>query len=89
MSKSPKELAQFLASVPMFSAVHQHSLEKLAKRIRERQYSDGEVIVEQGKVGIGLFLIESGTAKVMRSHLGGQPAQIDTLNSLDFFGELT
>lgn len=89
MSKSPKELAQFLVKVPIFSTVHLRSLEKLAKRLRERTYSDGEIIVEQGKMGIGLFLIESGNAKVMHGHPNGESHQIDSLGALNFFGELT
>lgn len=89
MAKTPKELAQFLAKVPMFSTINMRSLEKLAKRLRERKYSDGEEIVEQGKVGIGLFFIESGTALVYREQKDSESVKIDTLGALDFFGELT
>jgi CRP/FNR family cyclic AMP-dependent transcriptional regulator len=83
------EIAAFLADVPLFSTLPMRHLKKFAMRFHEATYEANEVIVEQDKPGIGLHIVVSGSARVMRKHDDGSETQIDTLLPKHFFGELS
>ena len=84
-----REITRFLAKVPLFQGLNQRQLQKLAKLSQERAYRSKEVIVEQGKIGIGLFIIAKGHVRVVREQAGSAPLELDTLGETDFFGELS
>jgi CRP-like cAMP-binding protein len=72
-----------LRSVPLFSGVSDKDLKKLAGSLRDREYGDGEIVIEEGAGGIGFFIILEGKADV--SIRGEQRA---TMKAGDHFGEL-
>jgi CRP-like cAMP-binding protein len=72
-----------LRAVPLLAKVSDKELKTLAGTLRERTYSDGEVVVEQGSGGIGFFIILDGAAEV--TIRGEQRA---TMKKGDHFGEL-
>jgi len=75
--------AATLRSVPLLSGVSDKELKQLAGSLRERTYSDGEIVVEEGSGGIGFFIILDGKADVsIRGEARG------TMKSGDYFGEL-
>jgi len=80
---------RFLSTVPMFQDLDERQLKHIGKRFIRRQYQPGEHIVEQGKLGIGLFIIESGHAEVVRQRIDGTTSVVDTLARTHFFGELS
>jgi CRP/FNR family transcriptional regulator, cyclic AMP receptor protein len=80
---------KFLRKVPLFKSLSESHTRKLADRMRERNFKAGELIVEQGKLGIGLFVIIEGEVKINRVQEDGSKRQIDELEALDFFGELS
>jgi len=84
-----KDTSEFLAKVPLFRGLSRHDLERIANRMREREYKAGDNIVEQGAVGIGLFIIVEGSAEVVRTHPDGSRLKLDTVGRYDFFGELS
>lgn len=84
-----KHITEFFAKVPLFTRLNPKHIKKLAERARIRDYEAGEVIVEQGKEGIGLYIMARGSAVVKRSHADGSSLEIDTLQRFDFFGELS
>ncbi len=53
-----------LRKVTLFSGLDEKEAKKLAPLFKEREYSAGDVMAEEGKHGVGFFVIESGTAKV-------------------------
>ena len=53
-----------LKKVDLFSGLDDNEAGKLAPLFKQRDYSSGEVIAEEGKHGVGFFVIESGDAKV-------------------------
>ena len=55
---------QVLKKVDIFSNLEDGEAKKIAPLFKERTYSAGEVMAEEGQHGIGFFVIESGTAKV-------------------------
>jgi len=53
-----------LRRVPLFSDLDDHELEQIAPSFKERTFDAGAVIAEEGKGGVGFFVIEDGTAKI-------------------------
>jgi CRP-like cAMP-binding protein len=80
--------ADFLARVPLFSGLKQRQIRNLAGSMVRRQYSAGDTIVTQGKEGIGLFVLVSGKADVVRTGVDGSTMTLNTFGPTDFFGEL-
>jgi CRP-like cAMP-binding protein len=72
-----------LTNVPLFADLEGKEAKKIASLFKERSFSAGEAVAEEGKHGIGFFIIESGTAKV--SVRGGEVA---TLGPGNHFGEI-
>ena len=77
------EVEETLARVPLFSGVKPKDLKKLAKRMGERSFSEGDTITTEGESGVGFFVIEEGNAAVSR---GGDV--IRTLGPGEYFGEV-
>ena len=76
--------SDLLAAAPLFAGVPPDEIERLAARTVEVEYPAGRVIVRQGEVGTGFFVIAEGAADVIRDG-----AVIATLGVGDFFGELS
>jgi CRP-like cAMP-binding protein len=53
-----------LKKVTLFSGLEDKQAKKLAPYFKDRNFNAGEVMAEEGKHGVGFFVIESGTAKV-------------------------
>jgi CRP-like cAMP-binding protein len=83
-----KELLGFLSSVPLFRGSSKRQLERLAQKFVTRDYASDKAIITQGKGGEGLFIIESGGAKVVRERADGSEVVVNTLGPTDFFGEM-
>jgi CRP/FNR family transcriptional regulator, cyclic AMP receptor protein len=72
-----------LRAVQLLESIDERALRKLAGELRDRSYPAGRTIVEEGKGGVGFFLILSGTAVVkIRGEERGR------LSAGDTFGEL-
>jgi CRP/FNR family cyclic AMP-dependent transcriptional regulator len=75
--------AETLARVPLFAALEQRDLNRIADSFKERNYSAGDTIATEGHGGAGFFVIASGTAKVtIRGEERGR------LGPGDYFGEI-
>ncbi len=85
---SQNEIVDLLERVPMFLGLNHKQLERLAKRIVEREYPADRMIVEQNKGGEGFFLIIEGGAEVVRERSDGNKLVVNKLGANDFFGEL-
>ena len=72
-----------LKQAELFSGLDDKEAKKIAPLFKERDFTAGEVMAEEGKHGIGFFLIESGSAKVT-SH--GE--ERTTLGPGAYFGEV-
>ncbi|MBC7815061.1 MAG: cyclic nucleotide-binding domain-containing protein [Burkholderiales bacterium] len=86
---SQHDTVQFLAQVPLFHGLTERQLKKIVGRFRERSFDEGTAIVEQGKLGIGLFIIVEGEAEARRIHADGSSVLLNKLHRTDFFGELS
>jgi CRP-like cAMP-binding protein len=72
-----------LKNVPLFSGMKDKELKRIAQAMTEKRVDAGEAVTEEGKKGVGFFVIQSGTASVTR---GGD--QKRTLGPGDYFGEI-
>jgi CRP-like cAMP-binding protein len=75
---------ELLAACRLFMGVGRVDLIDLAERSVEVDFPADRVIVRQGEIGTGFFVVVSGAARVVR---GGET--IATLGPGDFFGELS
>ncbi len=80
MAEAPVEL---IKRVPLFSDLDNRELKQIAQSMKERKFNAGDVVTEEGKGGIGFFVIADGTAKVT---IGGE--QVRTFSTGDYFGEI-
>jgi CRP/FNR family cyclic AMP-dependent transcriptional regulator len=77
------DVADTLGGVPLFQGVKPKELKKLAGRMQERTFNEGDAITTEGKSGVGFFVIEEGNATVS---IDGQI--IRTLGPGEYFGEI-
>ncbi len=80
---------RFLETVPLFKGLDDRQLNRLARRFTERSFATGESIVNQGTLGIGLFIIAKGHAEAVRELTNGETVVVNQLGATDFFGELS
>ncbi len=58
-----------IKKVPLFSDLNDRELRQIAQSMKERTFGAGDVVTEEGKGGVGFFVIEDGTANVQVSDL--------------------
>jgi len=84
MPLSRDEKIEMLGSMPLFQGVDSEDLGGIADRTVEVDYAEGGVIVREGEIGTGFFVIVSGSVRVVRD---GET--VITLGRGEFFGELS
>jgi CRP-like cAMP-binding protein len=77
-----------LASVPLFAGLDEKAIEALAAFTFRKQFQPGELIVEEGRTGNGLFIIVTGKAEVIKGLDEGQPRTVATLGAGEPIGEM-
>ena len=53
-----------------------------------REFQKGEIIIKEGDLGREMFIIKSGSVKVMKKDDDGKITDLATLERGDFFGEM-
>ncbi len=84
MPLTSQEKHDRLESVPLFRDCSAEILDRLAEATTEFEFAAGAPIVQQGQVGNGLYIVVSGSVRIV--------AGTDDLARLgpgDFFGELS
>jgi CRP-like cAMP-binding protein len=84
MSLTTQDKADALAGVPLFAGISAESMQRLADIVGEQDFAEGQFIVRQGQVGTGLYVILSGSVKVLRGS-----DVVARLGKGEFFGELS
>jgi len=75
--------ADVLKKVPLFAGLDDRELEQISATMRERRFSNGDTVTEEGAGGAGFFIVEEGTADVS---VDGQPR--GSIGAGDYFGEI-
>ena len=74
---------ELLQQVRLFNGVEEKDLASIARSFKARTFNAGDVIAEEGKSGIGFFIIESGTALATHGDV-----EIGRLGAGSAFGEV-
>ena len=78
-----KASVDVLKRVPLFAGLDNRELEQIAATMRERRFSSGDTVTEEGAGGAGFFVVESGEAEVsVEGQLRG------AIHAGDYFGEI-
>ena len=75
--------ADVLKKVPLFAGLDKRELEQIAATMRERRFSAGATVTEEGAGGAGFFVVEQGQAEVL---VEGETR--GTIGAGDYFGEI-
>ena len=81
-------VAPALRSCALFRDMDDAALAEVAGRLRHRRFRRHEVIFHAGDPGDALFIVVSGSLKIVLPSPEGNEAIIATLRPGDFFGEL-
>ena len=72
-----------LKKVPLFAGLDDRELGQIAATMRERRFSAGDTVTQEGAGGAGFFIVEEGEADV-----SVEGAQRGTIGAGDYFGEI-
>jgi CRP-like cAMP-binding protein len=75
--------SEVLKQVPLFAGLDDRELEQIAGTMRERRFSTGDTVTEEGAGGAGFFIVEDGSADVT---VEGRPR--GSIGPGDYFGEI-
>jgi CRP/FNR family transcriptional regulator len=75
--------ADTLKKVPLFAGLDNRELGQIASSMRERRFSAGDTITQEGAGGAGFFVVESGEADVT---VAGEAR--GSIGPGDYFGEI-
>ena len=72
-----------LRRLPLFGELDHHDLSTIVHRVGEMEAQEGQVLFEQGSIPYEMFVIEEGTAEVMRDD-----QTVGTIGPGDVVGEI-
>jgi CRP/FNR family transcriptional regulator len=75
--------AETLKKVPLFASLDNRELEQIASSMRERRFTAGDNLTQEGSGGVGFFIVEEGEAEVT---VGGEKK--GSIGPGDYFGEI-
>lgn len=73
-----------LEAIPLFDGLSKRHLRRLARDTEVVEFGPGRAIVEEGQAGEAMFVVLTGTARVLRAG-----RKVGVLIPGDFFGELS
>jgi len=82
------EIAEFLATAPLFQNVASANLEAFARRLREITLRRGEVLFRQDDAGEEMFVIHQGTMVVSKPITGNVEQVLARIGPGECFGEM-
>jgi len=81
-------VADFLATVPLFKSLDSGELSRFAEMVREKSYPKGSVILFEDDPGDSLFVVRAGRVKVVLVAEDGREVILGILGVGEHFGEL-
>lgn len=84
-----EKLAAFFKEGTLFSNLTHEELSQLAQIVRERKFDRNQVIFYEGDLGGSLYIIASGTVKIVMMADDGREHILGLLHEGDFFGEIS
>ena len=80
--------ADALRRVWLFSELTDDQLESISSFTFEKTFAPGELVVEEGQTGNGLYVIVSGNVEVLKGDVTATPQVLAKRGAGDVFGEM-
>jgi hypothetical protein len=77
-----------LSQVPMFAGLGAETIDNLQAFTFRRSFKIGDLIVEEGRTGNGLYVVLKGRVEVVKGLPQGRPQVVATLGAGEPFGEM-
>jgi len=77
-----------LRRVPLFEGLQPKQLKSLARWTTTRTYQPGQVVVNEGQIGMGLYCIQSGLVKITKRS-ANEEREIRSMGAGESFGEIS
>ncbi|MGE5507942.1 MAG: Crp/Fnr family transcriptional regulator [Chitinophagales bacterium] len=74
---------------PLFAGLPEEDQCRIHQLVRQRQYGTGELIIQEGETGEGLYIVRRGTVKLYKASPAGKEQVVAFLRYGDLFGERT
>jgi CRP-like cAMP-binding protein len=88
MSATSAETIALLHRVPVFGALGDDDLARVAEVAVPRRYDAGEVVFREGDESNTCYIVRSGRARAIREHTDGRSITLATFGPGEIFGEL-
>jgi CRP-like cAMP-binding protein len=88
MSATSTKTIALLHRVPVFSALGDDDLTRLAEVAVPRRFEAGEVVFREGDESNTCYIVRSGRARAIREHSDGRSITLATFGPGEIFGEL-
>jgi CRP-like cAMP-binding protein len=85
---SSGEITELLAGVPVFSALDDEGLRRIAELAVPRTFGAGEVVFREGDASDTCYVVHSGQARAIRESSDGRTITLASFGRGDIFGEL-
>ena len=82
------QISEMLGNVPMFKALPQPALERLAGLCAIDELAAGNVLFLEGNAGQAFFLLKEGLIKIFKTAPDGQEVALKLINPDTIFGEV-
>lgn len=82
------DVENLIKGIKMFSQLDAKQVKKLARLFIPRDYSKGEMMIQKGDTGLGMFVIVSGQAEVFDKQ-NGEKIVLATLGAGDVVGDMS
>ena len=88
MSATSGETIELLGRVPVFAALAEEELARVAEVAVPRRFAAGEVVFREGDESSTCYIVRSGHVRAVREHTDGRSITLATFGPGDIFGEL-
>jgi len=88
MSATSEETIELLGRVPVFAALAEEELARVAEVAVPRRFAAGEVVFREGDESSTCYIVRSGHVRAVREHTDGRSITLATFGPGDIFGEL-
>lgn len=87
-SQDKNDLETLISNMPVFKNIGSRATRLVLNIVHHRIYDAGENIFLQGDPGIGFYIIQEGTVKIMQADNNGDEREIAEFKRGDFFGDM-
>jgi CRP/FNR family transcriptional regulator len=88
MSATTGNTIELLQRVPVFAALGEDELARVAEVAVPRRFAAGEIVFREGDESSTCYIVRSGHTRAVREHTDGRTITLATFGPGDIFGEL-